>query len=154
MRALALLTAALLLSAGTPAIAQQNSSPLLPDLEDEVMCPTCGTTLALSESPQASQIRALIRNLEADGLDKQEIKDALVAEYGPEVLSTPEASGFDLAAWIVPGAALLLAAGAIGVGAHRWRTRGADGGAPAPGPAAIDPAEEERLRADLRSYEL
>jgi cytochrome c-type biogenesis protein CcmH len=52
----------------------------------------------------------------AEGLDKEQIKDALVAEYGPEVLAIPETEGFDLAAWLVPGAAIVVAAVAIFVG--------------------------------------
>jgi cytochrome c-type biogenesis protein CcmH len=56
----------------------------LPDIEDEVMCPVCGVTLELAtESPQANQEREFIRTLIAQGLTKDEIKDRLVAEFGP-----------------------------------------------------------------------
>ena len=60
------------------------------------------TLLAESDSPQADRERALIRNLIAQGEDKDQIKDALVAEYGPRVLATPSGHGFDLLAWLVP----------------------------------------------------
>ncbi len=80
----------------------------LPDVEDEVMCPVCGTTLELaSDSPQAIDEREKIRELIAQGLTKEEIKDELVAEFGPEVLAEPSKEGFDLAAWLVPGIAVL-----------------------------------------------
>ena len=75
----------------------------LTDIEDEVMCPICGTPLNLAAAPQAERERAFIRRLIARGQSKEEIKDALVREYGPEVLATPESDGFDLAAWAVPG---------------------------------------------------
>ena len=75
------------------------------------MCTICGTLLAESDSPQAERERALIRNLIAEGKDKDQIKDALVAQYGPRVLATPSGHGFDLLAWLVPG--VVLAAGLI-----------------------------------------
>ncbi len=156
MRAAVAVTAVLLLLLGaSPALAQQNSSPLLPDLEDEVMCPTCGTALGLSESPQASQIRSLIRRLDSEGLDKEEIKDELVIEYGSEVLAIPESSGFDLAAWIVPGAAIVIAAGALIVGVRRWRRAATEPGPAAAAAAGSDPGDDaKRLDADLDRYDL
>jgi cytochrome c-type biogenesis protein CcmH len=117
------------------------------------MCPICGTTLQLSQSPQADRERAFIQQLIAEGRSKDEIKDALVTEYGSEVLALPESKGFDLAAWVVPGLAVLLAGGAIGVGLWRWRGR--DGGAePVTEPEALDAAERERLSSDLARYDL
>jgi cytochrome c-type biogenesis protein CcmH len=122
----------------------------LADIEDEVMCPICGTALGLSESPQADREREFIRELIAQGRTKDEIKDALVAEYGEDVLAVPEAKGFDLAAWLVPGLALLACAVAIVVGVRRWRR---SPGAVPDAPAGLSAAEEERLSADLRRYE-
>jgi cytochrome c-type biogenesis protein CcmH/NrfF len=114
------------------------------------MCPICGTLLELSEAPQAKRQRAFIRQLIARGRSKEEIKDALVAEYGSEVLATPGDSGFDLAAWVVPVAALVLAAGALGIGVRRWR------GARAGGEAVSPPSEAEarRLDEDIAHYDL
>jgi cytochrome c-type biogenesis protein CcmH len=145
---LALLAALLL---GGPAPAQEPVGASLPDLEDEVMCPTCGVTLALSEAPQANQIRDQIRGYIEEGMSKEQIKAALVDEYGEEVLATPAGEGFDLVAWIAPAAGLLAVAVALLVGVRRWRRSGAERG---PAPAAPAGAEEERLRADLRRYDL
>jgi cytochrome c-type biogenesis protein CcmH len=144
----------LLVSAPAPTAAAQEQRASLPDIEDEVMCPICGTALGLSESPQANAEREFIRELIAKGRTKEEIKQALVDEYGSEVLATPEASGFDLAAWIVPVAGLLVAGAAIGIGVHRWRARSEPAGAEDPRLTGPDPDDEERLRADLRRYEL
>lgn len=156
--ALALLVAATPASGQTEAPAPQgSSSPILPDLEDEVMCPTCGTALGLSESPQASQIRGLIRTLEREGLDKEQIKDRLVVEYGPEVLAVPDTSGFDLMAWLVPGLAIIASAIGLTIGARRWRQRGEEIEAieAAAGPVGeTSPADQSRLEADLDRYEL
>ena len=92
------------------------------DLEDEVQCLECGVPLQLAtESPQANRQRALIGRLVDSCASKDEIKDRLVAEFGPRVLTTPDDEGFDLAAWVVPVAALLAGALAIGFTARRWR---------------------------------
>jgi cytochrome c-type biogenesis protein CcmH len=129
----------------------------LPDIEDEVMCIVCGVPLELAtESPQANQERDLIRRLIAQGLTKEQIEDQLVAQYGPDVLATPDNSGFDLAAWLVPGLAIVVAGGAIFVGLRRWRRAGADletEGSPEPEPAPDD-EDSKRLDADLARYEL
>ena len=42
----------------------------LGDLEDEVMCPICGTLLELSESPQAERQQVYIARLIAAGKTK------------------------------------------------------------------------------------
>ena len=137
-------------AAGAWAVEPQAS---LPDIEDEVMCVVCGVPLELAtDAPQAIQERDFIRHLIAQGLTKEEIKDRLVAEFGPEVLATPSDSGFDLAAWLVPGIAILCAAGAIFVGLRRWRRAGASA-EPDSGPP-IDAEDSERLDADLAHYDV
>ena len=168
MRCFVLAAAALALAVAAPAGAQENdSSPGiatpapteagvepqadLADLEDEVMCPICGTALGLSESPQADRERAFIRDLIAQGQTEEEIKDELVAEYGEDVLAVPEAKGFDLAAWIVPGLAIVLAAIAIAIGLRRWRKSGRDR---PQAPGSEDSADSDRLDADLARYDL
>jgi cytochrome c-type biogenesis protein CcmH len=124
----------------TAAPAQERAS--LPDIEDEVMCPICGTPLEHSQAPQAERQRALIRRMIEDGASKEEIKDALVAEYGEEVLALPDDEGFELAAWVVPPAAILIAAGGIALVLLRRRPQAAE----AP---ALDPGDAERLEREL-----
>ncbi len=148
MRAIALACALLALAPAAARAVESRAS--LPDIEDEVMCTICGTLLAESESPQADRERALIRNLIAQGRDKSQIEDALVAQYGPRVLATPSGHGFDLLAWIVPILAILLVAGALVFGAIRLRRRRGDGGGPSP---ELDPADAARLKEDLSAYD-
>ena len=154
---LAAALAALALALPAAATAQEPQTSL-PDIEDEVMCPICGVTLELAtEAPQAIQERQFIRERIAQGQTKDEIKDALVAEFGPEVLAVPEAEGFDLAAWLVPGAVIVVAGGAIFVGLRRWRREGGgpeDGGSAEPPDEGLDPEESKRLDADLARYKL
>ena len=122
----------------------------LPDIEDEVMCTICGTLLAESDSPQADRERALIRQLIAQGRDKDQIKDALVAEYGPRVLATPSGHGFDLLAWLVPGLAIAIALVFGLLALSRQRRRRDDGEVP----PELDSAEITRLDRDMSSYDL
>jgi cytochrome c-type biogenesis protein CcmH len=143
------LAAILLLGAAAP-----EPKTTLPDVEDEVMCPICGTALNLSGAPQADRERAFIRRLIAAGKTKDEIKDALVAQYGREVLAEPRKSGFDLTAWLVPGAAILLAAVGIALGLRRWRHAARDTDRSPGGDPPLEPAEAERLDADLARYDL
>jgi cytochrome c-type biogenesis protein CcmH/NrfF len=152
MRRLAALAAALLALLPAAAVAAEPRTSLS-DLEDEVMCTICGTTLQLANAPQAQQERELINELIAEGRTKEEIKDALVEEYGPEVLAVPSSEGFDLAAWIVPVVGILAGLVAIALAARRWRTSRPAGPAAAGDAPAIAPADEERLREELRRYD-
>jgi cytochrome c-type biogenesis protein CcmH len=120
----------------------------LPDIEDEVMCTICGTLLAESQSPQADRERVLIRRLIAEGRDKQQIKDALVQQYGEEVLATPGTSGFDLFAWLVPGVGLLAFAVGVGFAVVRM-TRRSNSSTEQRETPELDPADARRLDAEL-----
>jgi cytochrome c-type biogenesis protein CcmH len=148
--ALAWLMSALLIWSLVPAVAAAETRTTLPDVEDEVMCIVCGTLLAESEAPQADRERALIRKLIDQGDDKDQVKDALVAEYGQRVLATPSGHGFDLLAWIVPGLGILLVGGGLVFAALRLRRRDHD---EPPPPPDLDPADAARLREDLSTYE-
>jgi cytochrome c-type biogenesis protein CcmH len=146
--ALALLA---LLPGAASAAAPQTS---LSEVEGEVMCPVCGTLLELAESPQALSQKAFIKRLVAEGESKEEIKDALVAEYGQEVLALPEGEGFNLSAYVVPIIAFVIAAIALAFGVWRWRSSagGPGGGEPAiEGPSGED---NRRLDEDLGRYDL
>jgi cytochrome c-type biogenesis protein CcmH len=142
---------ALLMTAAPIATAEQRAS--LTEIEKQVMCPVCGTLLQLAESPQAQRERAFIDRLIDEGRSEEEIKDALVAEYGDEVLALPPDSGFSLSAYLVPIIAFLVAAVALAIGVLRWRRGGSSGAPPraGPGPSGED---RDRLDADLARYDL
>ena len=145
--------AAVLLLAGPVAAGAPAAEPRasLPDIEDEVMCPTCGTALNLANSPQAERQRVFIRRQIDQGKSKAQIKDALVSEFGSEVLALPEGNGFDLTAYLVPAGAVLLAGVALGFGLVRWRR--APDPRPAPQPE-LSAADSARLDQDLSRYDL
>jgi cytochrome c-type biogenesis protein CcmH len=154
-RAAALLAVALGLLASATAIAAPTPQTTINDVEDEVMCPICGTLLELADSPQARREKVFVAKLVAAGKSKAEVKDALVAQYGSEVLAQPEATGFDLSAYLVPILGFLVAAVAVAYSVLLWRRSGRTGG-PADGAEADAPRGEdaERLEADLSRYDL
>ena len=151
MRRLILLALLCTLAAAAPA---QAAPPTLPDIEDEVMCPTCNTALNVAASPQADEQRDFIRGLIAQGKSKAEIKQALAAEYGRDALAVPKAEGFNVAATIVPigvgvGALVLLA-----LILPRWRRRArATPSTPAPAGPALSAADAARLDEELRRFD-
>lgn len=150
-----LIALAVFLPAAAPAQPSPGQPPRtsLAEIDDEVMCPVCGTPLELAtEAPQAQREREFIRRLAGEGRSKEQIKAALVAEFGDEVLALPRARGFDRAAYLVPVAALLLAGVVVSASAGGSRRR-------APGSASLDPAPLEveaaaRLETDLKRYDL
>jgi len=148
------LVAVLAFAALAPVAAAEQRASLV-EIEKQVMCPVCGTLLQLAESPQALREKAFVKRLVEEGRTEAQIKDALVAEYGEEVLALPPDSGFSLSAYVVPIVAFLIAAAALAAGVWRWRKAGGgpkDGGTPrAAGPSGED---ADRLDADLARYDL
>ncbi|HET7856166.1 MAG TPA: cytochrome c-type biogenesis protein CcmH [Gaiellaceae bacterium] len=74
-----------------PAAAASEEKPTRWELEQEVMCPDCNAPLAQSNGRQAQQLIHFIEARIAAGDTKSEIKDKLVAQYGPPILVTPPA---------------------------------------------------------------
>ena len=157
MRRIALLAALAALALPAAAAAQQCPKTSLGDIEDEVMCPVCGTPLGLaSEAPQAQRERAYIERLIASCKSKDEVKQALVAEFGDSVLALPGDQGDDdfgdVLVYVVPALGILLAAGGIGFAVLRWRRR--DGGPGGRRGNALAGADGSRLDDDMERYDL
>ena len=119
-------------------------------LSHHLMC-QCGCAQMLGEcdhvgcpdrDKELSELSAAIDS----GLGDQQILDAFAQKYGETVLAAPRTTGFDLVAWIAPFA--VFAAALLGTILLIRRWGGLGGGPPAAtagGPAALDPAEQERL---------
>jgi cytochrome c-type biogenesis protein CcmH len=122
-------------------------------IEAQVMCVTCGIPLEVAQSPQADAERAYIQQLIDRGETDAQIKRALVAQYGPNVLALPRASGFDLAVYIVPIVVVVALLAVVGFLVPRWRrNRSLHVGEPDSGEAAITPAESKRLDRELADF--
>ena len=143
------------LALAAPALASEQH-PTLAELETEVMCVECHTTLDMSDSPFAARMRVHIRQMIAAGDTKSEIKAKLVDQFGEAVLAAPPKSGFNLLAWVLPLAGIVIAAGVVGLLAYRWSRgrKGEEAGEPSTnGRFSLDPELERRLDEELARYD-
>jgi cytochrome c-type biogenesis protein CcmH len=123
----ALLALGLVLAlAFAPAALASEQHPTQAELEGELVCPTCKTTLDQSSAPIAMRMKQFVRTRIAAGDTKSEIKDQLVTQFGKGVLAAPERTGFDLLAWVLPIAGLLAGVTVLTVLAWRWTRRPED----------------------------
>jgi cytochrome c-type biogenesis protein CcmH len=149
---LALLLLGLALPAAAGAAAQPQTT--LPAMEQQVMCVVCRTPLAVANGPQADAERRQIRELIAQGRSEQQIKDALVAQYGERVLALPKDDGFNLAVYLVPVLALALALVLLAFALPRWRRRArARAAAPTAAAPAVSEDDMRRLDEDLARHD-
>ena len=154
MSRVVLLACALALTFAMPAAAAQPLTTL-PDVEDEVMCVECGTVLNISTSAVADDQREFIQERIDRGESKDQIKAALVAEFGPDVLAMPDSEGFNAAVYLVPAVLGVLGLTGVALAARRWRVARV-----AHGPLGdddegdpLDPADERRLSAELAAFD-
>jgi cytochrome c-type biogenesis protein CcmH len=119
------------------------------DIEGEIMCPVCSTTLDQSDSPIARRMKASIAQQIAAGKSKKEIEDGLVAEFGQQILAAPPKKGFNLLAWLLPFVALFGGALVLGLLAWRW-SRSREPSPPAP---RLSPALERRVDDELARFD-
>jgi cytochrome c-type biogenesis protein CcmH len=124
--------------------------PSAADLEAELVCPTCKTTLDQSNAPVALRMKQFIRERIAAGDSEEQIKDALVAQFGDGVLADPAKSGLGLLAWLLPLTMLVVGAVGVGVLVRSWsgnRGRAAEHEQP------LDADLEHRLDEELARFD-
>ena len=95
-----------------------------------LMCPVCpAQTIDQTEVTLAQQMRAQVRELLAGGASRAETLEWFRERYGPGIVAEPPRSGFNLIAWLAPGAVVIigLAGGVLALRAMR-RPAGAGGG--------------------------
>ena len=141
-RLLAVVAAALALAGPAAACAKPKTS--LAFLEGQVMCPTCHTTLDMSDSAAARRIERYIRQRIAACWTAQRIETALVKDFGPAILAEPPHSGFDLLAWWLPIAGVLGGALVLAFGVWRW-SRGRDDEPPGAEGSGLDDETERKI---------
>ena len=90
MRVVALVVLLLL---AAPAVASACPKTSTSDVAGEVMCLQCGVPLNLAQdAPSAKRERAFIQQLVDQCRSKEQIKTALVAQFGDKVLADPSAT--------------------------------------------------------------
>jgi cytochrome c-type biogenesis protein CcmH len=115
---------------------------------------TCRTTdFSCTYSPE---LHAEVLALRNSGKTAREILDTFVAKYGEKALMAPKPQGFNLAGYLLPGAAITAAGAALVwfIGRRNRNLAGAPAEQPSmPAPVHASPAELERLRSALAELE-
>lgn len=150
MAVLLLSAVALLVPAGAIAVAPRTS---LPVIEPQVMCVLCKIPLNVAQSAQADYERKFIQEQIDKGDTEAQVKQALVAQYGPLVLGLPAAHGFDLTVYLVPLAVVLALIALLVALVPSWR-RHARAAAKRRGDSlALSAADAARLESDLARFD-
>lgn len=123
------------------------------DVSDRLVC-QCGCHMILRvcnhiNCPSAVPMRESIEKQLLEGRSDDEIVQSFVDEMGVKVLSSPPVDGFNLAAWVMPGFALLIGLFIVGYMASRWAARRRLATANA-GKITIDPALQKRIEEEIR----
>jgi cytochrome c-type biogenesis protein CcmH/NrfF len=152
-RLIASTVVALTLSAAVASTATAAATPGYSSALSQFMCVSCHEPLELVNSPQAISEKQTMRTLLAKGLTMSQLKAAMVAQYGQEVLAQPPASGFNLTVYILPPAIFLGGLALLAYTLPRWRERSRraaatrlDGAAPLAGDDA------KRLDDELQNF--
>jgi cytochrome c-type biogenesis protein CcmH len=118
----------------------------------------CGLTVANCNHPNCSfsvPMREHIDTMLAHGMGRAQIIAYFRKQYGEKILSAPTTQGFNLLAWIMPFAALLLGGGMVVLMMGRWRSPPPSGSRPPQSPGGSKPKKfdhelRERLERELR----
>ena len=104
-------------------------------------CPTCqGESVYVSRASAAEAIRAEVARQVGSGLRTDDETIAYIEQrFGGQVLLVPRSTGIDSLVWVLPVAALIAGAAALGVVFRKWRTSD-DGMASAEDSALVDAA--------------
>ncbi|HET6343200.1 MAG TPA: cytochrome c-type biogenesis protein [Gemmatimonadota bacterium] len=121
------------------------------EIEGALRCPVCRSqSIRQSRSFMAEDMKRRIRELIVEGRSDEEIRAFFVERYGTWILLEPPKSGFNLAAWLLPGAAVLAGAVGLVLAARRWASR-------SPARRSVEPPPEspylDRLERELEETE-
>jgi len=109
------------------------------DMWNSMMSPYCpGRTLLDCPSGQATELRTWIADQEAAGRGREDVEAELYEQFGDVILQAPKATGFGLAAYLIPVVGVALGALVLVIFLRR-QTAPAQ---PASAPVAIAPDPE------------
>ena len=122
-------------------------------LGHQIMC-SCGCNEILLECnhvgcPLSDGMRQELMAGVNKGDNDSMIFQAFVQKYGPTVLAAPPAQGFNLVAWIMPFAVLVLGIGGTALLIRRWRLRTVSMPPPSTPPHFSDIRERIRRETEL-----
>jgi cytochrome c-type biogenesis protein CcmH/NrfF len=125
------------------------------DLEESLTCQCgCGLTVHACnhlQCPSGIPLKEEIASQLALGKTREDVLSYFSGKYGEKILSSPTTSGFNIVAWVMPFAVVLVAATIIVVLTRRWRRLPRTDVAPAA--SAADPGLRARLDAELDRWD-
>ncbi len=153
--AIVLTLAACLLS--TPVVSGQGADDALEReaqaIDKMIMCPVCpAETIDQAQVEISFQMRAVVRELLAEGRSRDEVLDYFVDRYGADILAAPPKSGSNLVAWILP--IVGVAAGLVGVFFIIRAMTGSQRRDAAPVPSRGTPSESPQATASANDAEM
>lgn len=117
------------------------------EIAARLRCPVCvSESVADSNSQIAVQMRELIQQQLVEGRSESEVYAYFQARYGDWVMLDPPKRGVHLLVWVLPVAALAIAAVTLALLARRWLRA-------ARTPIVVDPQDLERVRRQLEADE-
>jgi cytochrome c-type biogenesis protein CcmH/NrfF len=141
------------LAAGTAGVAAASPALDYNGIVSQFMCTECHEPLNQVNSPQAISEKQYLQGLVTRGLTLGQIKHVMVAQYGPQVLARPPASGFNLTVYILPPAVFLGGLALLAYTLPKWRARSRRAAAtPIAGVAPLEPDEAKRLDDELTNF--
>gem|GEM_PF-4915064 len=122
----------------------------LEEVTDLIMSPGCDYiyTLTNCPSPQAEQMRELIKDRLRKGESKEEILSYFEKVYGTKILAQPSKKGFYFVAWWFPYFLLLDIFIVVGIFLFLWRRKNKKEETD----TAIDPDMETILEDEIRKF--
>ena len=120
-------TVLLLLAAlALPAVARADAlDDQVREIAKGLRCPVCsGESVADSNAPISVQMRGIIREKLTAGESPDQIRAYFVTRYGPEILLSPQTSGFTLGVWVMPIFALIIGFLIVLAVLRSWSRRG------------------------------
>ena len=125
------------------------------EIEEALTC-QCGCGLTVHscnhvQCPSGIPLKAEISEQLAAGKSGTEVLTYFSTKYGEKILSAPTTTGFNLIAWVMPFAVVLIAGALIVIFSRRLRRLTAP--TPPPVRAAGDDARRARLAAELDRFD-
>jgi cytochrome c-type biogenesis protein CcmH len=110
-------------------------------------CPVCANIpLDVCGTAACAQWRQQIADLLTDGYTEQQVYDYFAAQYGQGVLAVPPARGLNWLVYVLPPAAILLAAFLLWRNMNMWKKAPAAPGKKAPAPEKYSRQLEAELK--------
>jgi cytochrome c-type biogenesis protein CcmH len=131
------------------------------DVADKLMC-LCGCNAVLSECPHQDcgwgiPEKQYITEQLAAGQSEEDLIQYYAQKFGDQVLAAPSKSGFNMTAWVVPFAILILGAGGLYFLVRMWavkrREDAANGALSAAVVAGLPEDQARRLDDELRNFD-